>query len=691
LLRLAVEVDPRNQPGFFPAGSLAPHPHSQDSAAYPSALHGNYRVPADNPFVGYTRWHDVIIDPLTVRTEIYATGLRNPFRWSFDPSTGRLFLADVGQATYEEINLVTRGDDLGWSWREGLHPYANPPPPTMAPPASQPGDPPGTGFNPRAPIYEYDHTNDGAGSDAVVYGPNVTGGMVYRGHRLTELQGAYLFADYGTGFLVALREQADGTWTGTRLATEPGIVDFGADPRNDDVIFCDIGEGRIKRLVRSGTVGPEPPATLSATGAFADLATLTPHAGLVPYAPNVAFWSDHAVKSRWFAIRNLTDTVGFSVDGAWSLPTGMVWVKHFDIDTTRGDPGTRRKLETRFLVRTATGTYGLSYKWRPDESDADLVPEEGSSGLIPASSPAQIWRYPSRTECAVCHTAVAGHALSFNTRQMNRDHLLGGQMLNQVAALSDAGYFTAPVADVSGLPAFAPADDSASSLEWRVRSYLAVNCVQCHQPGGAAIGHWDARATTPTDLANLIDGPLVNPGSDPANRWCVPGDLAHSQVLARLAGNGVPRMPPLATRERDLAAEALLTAWINVELPARQSFPQWQVTHFAGTTSPEAQPTANPDGDAENNELEFLRREDPLVSSPPYRPIVSVNAGEYVVTFEHPANRAVLVETSTDLMQWTRWDVPGNFPFHPATTQQRTLTGPAEGPARFFRLRISAL
>jgi hypothetical protein len=161
--------------------------------------------------------------------------------------------------------------------------------------------------------------------------------------------------------------------------------------------------------------------------------------------------------------------------------------------------------------------------------------------------------------------------------------------------------------------------------------------------------------------------------------------------LHRLAGNGVPRMPPLATRERDLGAEALLTAWINTELPTRESFAQWQVTHFAGTTSPEAQPDANPDGDAENNDLEFLLRQNPLVTTLPYRPLVHVIAGEYVVTFEHPANRAVLVETSTDLVQWTRWDVPGNFPFHPATTQQRTLTGPAEGPARFFRLRISAL
>ena len=298
LLRLAVEVDAKTAPGVFPAGSIAPNAHTQNSTAFTTALHANYRVPADNPFIGYTLWHSLAVDPLTVRTEIYATGLRNPFRWSFDPPTGRIFIGDVGQNIYEEIDLVAKGDDLGWSWREGLHQYFSPPTPTTAPAAPNAGDPPGTGFRRVDPIYEYDHTNDGVGSDAVVYGPNVTGGMVYRGNVLTELYGAYLFADYGNGFIVALREQANGSWTATRLATDNGLVHFGPDPRNGDVIFCDLGAGTVKRLIRSGTTGIAPPATLSATGAFSNLTTLTPNAGLVGYAPNVGFWSDYALKSR---------------------------------------------------------------------------------------------------------------------------------------------------------------------------------------------------------------------------------------------------------------------------------------------------------------------------------------------------------------------------------------------------------
>jgi hypothetical protein len=100
------------------------------------------------------------------------------------------------------------------------------------------------------------------------------------------------------------------------------ISSIGTDPRNGDVLFCDLDSGQVKRLARSGTSGTPPPALLSQTGAFSNLANLTPNAGIVSYEPNVPFWSDYAIKSRWFAIKNLTDTVAFSENGNWTLPDG---------------------------------------------------------------------------------------------------------------------------------------------------------------------------------------------------------------------------------------------------------------------------------------------------------------------------------------------------------------------------------
>jgi mono/diheme cytochrome c family protein len=377
---------------------------------------------------------------------------------------------------------------------------------------------------------------------------------------------------------------------------------------------------------------------------------------VVAYTPNVSFWSDHAVKSRWFSIRNLEDNIGFNASGSFELPTGMVWVKHFDLDTTRGDSGTRRKLETRILVKTTDGTYGLSYRWREDQSDADLVSEEGKSELVPASSPAQEWRYPSRSECFACHTDTAGHALSFNARQLNRIHSYGDTDANQLDALASAGYFSDAIGNVQEIPALAAIDDESVSLEWRVRSYLDTNCAQCHQPGGNAPGFWDARASTPTDLAKIINGELVNDGGDIANRFSVPSDAAHSMVLLRLAGEKGARMPPLTTSERDVEAENLIRRWIEETLPDRQEFALWEVEHF--------QPG------------EFAN--------------LSLTGDTLSITFEHPAHRSAVVETSTDLKSWTLWDVPGNLPFFPANSFTRSFEGLTLPESRSFRIRVTA-
>jgi glucose/arabinose dehydrogenase len=178
--------------------------------------------------------------------------LRNPFRYSFDAPTGRLFLADVGQNIWEEVNIIVKGGDYGWSWREGNHTYNSPPAPTTPPGPAQPGDPPGTGYNPINPIFEYDHTNSGAGD---IFGTSITGGMVMRGDRLPELFGAYIYADYNSAQIVALRQNG-ATWTSQIIASDNNIVDFGLDPRNDDLLLCDLSSGQVRRLARSGTTEP---------------------------------------------------------------------------------------------------------------------------------------------------------------------------------------------------------------------------------------------------------------------------------------------------------------------------------------------------------------------------------------------------------------------------------------------------
>jgi uncharacterized repeat protein (TIGR03806 family) len=536
---LRIDVDQR-------AGNLAPNAHA--------AVHaGTYLVPADNPFVGATSFNGSAVVAGAVRTEFWANGLRNPWRMAFDSATGALWCADVGQGAREEIHVIERGGNYGWNYREGAiaGPRANPP----------------AGVNFAAPIWDYPRTQ----------GISVTGGFVYRGTRYPGLTGLYLFADYSSGRIWTLQPNGTNPVSADRvqqIALDAGVVSFGLDPRTGDVLLADISESTVKRIVASlGSGGTPLPSTLTATGAFSNVAALTPAVGVVAYEPNAPFWSDYAKKRRWFALPNTTGTFGFNSAGNWSLPAGAVWVKHFDLELTRGNPATARRVETRFLVKTATNIYGASYQWNAAQTEATLVPDEGATQSFTitenGATRSQTWRFPSRTECITCHTDAGGQALSFNTRQLNREFAFPGGTANQIVALAQAGYLNISAAP-TGLEALVDPADTSKSIEARARSYLDVNCVQCHQPGGTAQGLWDARHATPLSLAGIVNGALIDNQGDGANRVVVPSDAAHSQLLARVTATSAPRMPPLASNERDPLAASLLAQWI-AELGAPQS------------------------------------------------------------------------------------------------------------------------
>jgi len=217
---LRIDVDKRK-------GNLPPNAHP--GVALDASGAAYYSIPKDNPFVGATSYHDLPVDPKTVRTEIWATGLRNPWRFSFDPPTGRLFAGDVGQNIYEEVDLIVKGGDYGWSYREGLHAFSQGPGGTKEP----------KGFNPVLPIFEYPHP---------MIGISVTGGAVYHGSKFPEHMGKYLFADYGTGRVMALRDEGKPVWVDEALAFEGGIVSIAPDPRNSELLFANIALGKIRTL-----------------------------------------------------------------------------------------------------------------------------------------------------------------------------------------------------------------------------------------------------------------------------------------------------------------------------------------------------------------------------------------------------------------------------------------------------------
>lgn len=172
----------------------------------------NYSIPLDNPFVNSP-------DP-NVRKEIYAYGLRNPWRFSFDPVTNKLWCADVGQYDWEEIDLIENGGNYGWRCYEGNHPY------NLS----------GCSGNYIFPIYEYSH----------IEGISITGGYVYRGNQFTELNGKYIYGDFGSKKVWAL--SYDGSTTSNELLAvcPQAISSFGIDDQNE--IYVVGYEGRIYKF-----------------------------------------------------------------------------------------------------------------------------------------------------------------------------------------------------------------------------------------------------------------------------------------------------------------------------------------------------------------------------------------------------------------------------------------------------------
>jgi len=212
-------------------GNPAPNPHA--SVVTDAQGQAFYAVPADNPFLKATAHRGRPLVAGSVRTETWATGLRNAWRFSFDPETGACFAGDVGQGLYEEIDILVAGGDYGWHDVEGYHVFHQK---DSGGKKAKPDLAPASDF--KAPIHEYDRK----------LGNSVTGGVVYRGGRVPAISGAYVFGDFASGRIFALRER-EGNWASQEIAKASAVAGFGHDPSNGDVLVATL-TGQVLRVVR---------------------------------------------------------------------------------------------------------------------------------------------------------------------------------------------------------------------------------------------------------------------------------------------------------------------------------------------------------------------------------------------------------------------------------------------------------
>ena len=490
-----------------------------------------YGIPKDNPFVTTPG----------ARGEVWAYGFRNPWRLAFDQKNGALWVGDVGWELWEMIDRVERGGNYGWSITEGGKQEVRPdrvrgPSPILPP--------------------TFVHSHKEAAS--------VTGGEVYYGKKLPELDGHYLYGDWQLGTFWALR---DGKSTELCRSNLEPIV-FGVAP-DGEIITADYANGGLWRFARNPDAGKvsQFPRRLSESGLFADVKKQTPAPGVVPFKTHAPRWADHATSERWLALpgnENITlakKELGVIGLGRWVFPDDAVLAKTYTLETERGNPATTRKVETQIMHFDGIQWAAYSYRWNDAQTDAELVLADGADATFDIKDPAepsgalrQPWHFFARAECLRCHNMWNNFTPGFSTAELDRKFIAAaGDPLELLQRLN------LPPEE----PKVADPHDANADLEIRARSYLHTNCATCHRFGGG--GSVPSRLTIDTPLADarLIDvKPVQGDLGIPNARIIAPGDPYRSVLLYRMATAGRGHMPYLGGKLIDDRGLLLVRDWI---------------------------------------------------------------------------------------------------------------------------------
>lgn len=555
VLRIDVDRSSKDKPYTIPPDN----PFAMAQVGKPFPKKTDSKTPARNPLPNV---------PKGVRREIWAYGMRNPWKMSFDRKTGDLWVGDVGWELWELIYRVTPGDNYGWSLVEGqqsVRPDQKPGPTPVVP-----------------PILEIPHTE----------AASITGGFVYRGNRLPELQGHYIFGDWETRRFWSFA--VDGKSIGERRElVEPTVRIVGFAERNDgELLLLDYDDGSIHELVRNEAVSTQSafPRKLSETGLFDSISAHSPAEGVVPFSINVPQWSDYAQGERWLGLPGETSIAvhpkavrvsGSMFSRSMDYPKDAVLMKTLSLELERGNSSSKRRIETQLLHFNGYDWRGYTYRWNDDQTDAELVGATGDTSTFevidkraPGGRRIQKWRFSSRMECIRCHNPWAEFSLAFNIPQLNR-----GKERNQLEELYSSGVLHDSPSDrhpndpfavdeppllASERPRLVDPFDESVQLDQRARSYLHVNCAHCHRFNGGG----SARIYLPFDTSIYkTEAVSTRPsqgtfGIEDA-RIIAPGDPDRSVLYFRMAKAGAGHMPHLGSSLIDTNGLALVRDWIH--------------------------------------------------------------------------------------------------------------------------------
>ena len=548
ILRIDVDLDESRSHAIRRFPTTSPDLPSD----WPDDLNQNYYIPNDNPWVSETGdWLE----------EFFIIGLRSPYTVYYDSINDEVWVADVGESSREEISVMVKGGNGQWPYMEG----------TIEGPKEKPDSIFG---HATPPIYEYDRSK----------GRAIIGGFLYRGELFPELNEKFIFGDYSSQDVWALdpvtKEVQGLTNTSSSGEGDLGFVSFSTDSFGQ-IYLVKIqspskNAGLILKLLPDETT-VSAPLKLSELGAFKDLVSLEPIDGFIPYALNSELYSDNAIKQRWIAIPNdgsydsPAEQVMFSKEDNWHYPPGTVFIKHFELPISDLDPTLRKRVETRFLIISEDDkSYGLTYKWNEDETDAELLYSSDEKAFTISTNEnatrIQKWKFPSRTQCLTCHNANAGIALGPKSHSLNNEIIYPGLEIarNQIEAWNHLNIFSPALSneEIGSLLKSVSFDDINSNNETKVRSYMDANCSFCHRPGGVEEANFDARFVIPLETQNIINSPTISRNSAQDNSIIFPGDTSTSELFQRIHKIGENQMPPLGRNSVDKEFLRTLKDWI---------------------------------------------------------------------------------------------------------------------------------
>jgi putative heme-binding domain-containing protein len=485
-----------------------------------------YRIPTDNPF------HNLE----GARPEIWAYGLRNPWKIGVDRETGDVFAADNGWETWELVHRIVKGGNCGWPVMEGpdlLRSEVAIGPTPIIP-----------------PFKEHPHTEANS----------VIGGPVYRGQLFPDLSGWFIYGDYITGTIWAVKANEDKTASFRTLAdTDLRLVSF-TEGSGGEVYLLDYDSTeQIYELIPSDpkdTPNVTPfPTKLSDTGLFRSLKTLEPMPGVVPYEVRVPRWMDGAEGKRWIGIPGNGAAKLASESGSAEFPKGTVLVKQLNLPQANGESAIR--LETQ-LLHYESGTWRpYSYVWNELGSEATLVGSVGLDRYIETkdasgASLRRRWHISAQNECRLCHNADVGFVLGFTPNQLEDQlsTLTAKQVLKALPQVPDKERLVNP-------------HDASQNLNDRARSYLHTNCAMCHRPGGSAIASIDLLRDLSFEQLRTNKGTGIGTFGIRHAKVITNGDPFRSVLMYRMSKLGYSRMPYIGTQVVDSAGVALVAEWIR--------------------------------------------------------------------------------------------------------------------------------